>query len=231
MAHIVLLALAAAVFPLLIACVAIILSRPEPRRLLVAFYVGGLLVSVTAGVLLLGAFNDHGTVVGNTTSHPSPGTSIVAGLVALLLAWLMASRRGRAQISRLRSRHPRRRGGSDDGPSFAERHLAEASTTVAFAVGAAINLPGPFYVLALGEIASGSYSDVQAFGLILLFNAIMFTLIEVPLVGYIVRPARTADLVAALATWLNANGLRVMGWLVGVVGLSLIVQGIAAAAA
>ena len=102
---------------------------------------------------------------------------------------------------------------------------------MAFAVGAAINLPGPFYVLALGEIASGGYSNVQAFGLIVLFNAIMFTLVEVPLVGYVLRPARTAELVAALATWLNANGLRVMGCLLGAVGISLIVQGIAAAAA
>ena len=38
MAHIVVLALAAAVFPLLIACVAIMISRPSPRRLLLAFY-------------------------------------------------------------------------------------------------------------------------------------------------------------------------------------------------
>ena len=84
-------------------------------------------------------------------------------------------------------------------------------------------------MLALGDIANGGYSSVQAFGLILLFNAIMFLLLEVPLVGYVVRPARTAELVAAFASWLNANGLRVMGWLVGVVGLSLIVQGITAA--
>jgi Sap, sulfolipid-1-addressing protein len=83
MAHIVLLALAAAVFPLLIACVAIILSRPQPRRLLLAFFVGGVIVSVTAGVVLLATFNDHSAVLGNTASHPSPGTSIVAGLVAL----------------------------------------------------------------------------------------------------------------------------------------------------
>ena len=56
-------------------------------------------------------------------------------------------------------------------------------------IGAAINLPGPFYVLALGEIASGPYDSLASLGLILLFNAIMFTLLEVPLVGYL-RAAR-----------------------------------------
>ena len=69
MAHIVLLALAAAVFPTLIACVAIMISRPEPRRLLLAFYAGALIVSVTAGIVLLDAFNTGGTVIGNTFSR------------------------------------------------------------------------------------------------------------------------------------------------------------------
>ena len=62
-----------------------------------------------------------------------------------------------------------------------------------------------------------------------MFNAIMFVLVEVPLVGYLVQPETTAERVASFATWLNANGLRVMGWLVGTVGIGLIVQGLAAA--
>ena len=97
-------------------------------------------------------------------------------------------------------------------------------------VGAAINLPGPFYLLALGDIATGDYSTAEQIGLVVLFNAIMFLLVEVPLVGYLVRPEQTAERVASFSSWLNANGLRVMGWLVGVVGVGLIVQGLAAAA-
>jgi hypothetical protein len=228
MAHIVLLALAAAVFPTLIACVAIMISRPQPRRLLVAFYGGAVIVSVSAGILVLNAFNAGGTVIGNSSSSPNPGTSIVAGIVALVLAWLMVSERGRALLRRWRSRHPRRQPKAA-GPSWAERHLGAANAGVAFVVGAAINLPGPFYVLALGEIANGSYTRLQSFGLIVLFNAIMFLLLEVPLLGYLVRPEQTARQVGQLSVWLNANGLRVMGVLVGAVGVSLIVQGVAAA--
>jgi len=229
MGHIVLLACAAAVFPTLIACVAIMISRPAPRGLLLAFYLGGLIVSVTSGIVVLGAFNDGDAVLSSTTSAPSPGTSIGAGLVSLLLAWLMASSRGDALLDRWRSRRPRRHD-QEKGPSWAERHLDRANARVAFAVGAAINLPGPFYLLALGDMASGGYSTAQQLGLIVLFNAIMFLLVEVPLVGYLARPEETARRVAGFAAWLNANGLRVMGWLVGAVGVSLIVQGIAAAA-
>jgi hypothetical protein len=230
MAHIVLLALAAAVFPTLIACVAIMLSRPEPRRLLVAFYAGGLIVSVVAGIVVLDAFKRGDAVAGNSSSSPNPGASIVTGVLALLLGWLMASGRGRAYLDRRRLRHPHRRERRKDGPSWAERRLDRANVPVAFAIGAAINLPGPFYVLALGEIATGGYGRPAELGLILLFNAIMFVLLEVPLAGYLLRPERTAEQVGRLAAWLNRNGLRVMGALVVLVGASLVVQGVAAAA-
>src|SRR4051812_9650692 len=228
MLEIVALGLAAAVFPLLIACVAILISRPEPRRLLLAFYVGGMLVSIVTGVVLLGVFEDQGTVLGNSSSDPSPGESIVAGVLALALAWVMVSGAGRRRLDIRRARHPRER--EDSGPSWPERHLASAGAPLAFVVGAAINLPGPFYILALGEISTGGYSDAAAFALIVLFNLIMFVLLELPLVGYVVQPERTEVLVGRLAAWLNANGLKVMGYLAGAVGVGLVVQGVAAAA-
>jgi Sap-like sulfolipid-1-addressing protein len=231
-ARIVLLALGAAVFPLLLACVAIMISRREPRRLLLAFYAGGLIVSVTSGIVVLGFFKDNEEVLGSDSSAPAPGTSIAVGVVALALAWLMASRRGRSWLDDWRARHPRRRARPEahKGPSWAERHLDRANAAVTFVVGAAINLPGPFYLLALGDIATGDYTRAEELALILVFNAVMFVLLEVPLIGYLVRPRQTAERVASLSAWLNANGLRVMGWLVGAVGVSLIAQGVSAAA-
>ena len=228
MGQIVLLAFGAAVFPTLIACVAVMISRPEPRGLLLAFYLGGLISSFTSGVVVMAYFNHGNSLLGSTSSTPSPGTSILAGLVSLALAWLMASRRGRTLLDRWRSRHPRRHE-KKQGPSWAERQLDRANARVAFVVGAAINLPGPFYLLALGDMATSGYSTAEQLGLIVLFNAIMFLLVEVPLVGYLVRPDSTAERVASFATWLNANGLRVMGGLIGAVGIGLIVQGLAAA--
>lgn len=231
MGSIILLALGACVFPLLLACVAIIISRPEPRSLLIAFYTGGLLTSVSTGIAVLAAFSNGNAVLGSTASAPHPTTSIVAGAVALLGAWLMASVRGSAMLARWRTDHRhRRKPKQQGGQTWAERTLGRASWKVAFLVGAIINLPGPFYLLALGQIARGGYSTVQQVALILLFNAIMFLLLEIPLVGYLVRPEATAGRVMAMSRWLNANGLRITGWLVGLFGLSLLVQGVAALA-
>jgi hypothetical protein len=73
MGYIVLLALAAAIFPSLLACVAIIISRPEPRTLLLAFYAGGVLTSVTSGLILLVLFN-HGQTFLGSSMRPTPRT-------------------------------------------------------------------------------------------------------------------------------------------------------------
>src|ERR1700749_4109039 len=133
MGSIILLAFGAAVFPTLLACVAIIISRPAPRRLLLAFYAGGVLTSVSAGIGLLVVFSNGNAVLGNTRSSPHPTTSIVTGVVALFGAWVMASTRGNAMLTRLRSRHGHhRRRSHRDGPSWAERTLGRASWKVAF---------------------------------------------------------------------------------------------------
>ena len=70
--QIVLLAFGAAFFPTLIACVAIMISRPSPRRLLLAFYLGGLIASLTSGLFVLSAFNDGNAVLEQHLIQPEP---------------------------------------------------------------------------------------------------------------------------------------------------------------
>ena len=227
MAKIVLLAFGAAFFPALLACVAILISRPEPRRLIFAFYVGGLLTSLVSGVVVLRVFEGGGEIAGNTTSSSSHGTvAIAVGVVGLFFSWLLVSHRGRALVDRWHDRHPRRRKKeAREGPSWVERRLDRATVRIAFVVGAAINLPGPFYLLALGDLSTGFSTAEQAIA-ILLFNAIMFLLLEVPLVGYLVDPAWTELAVARLGAWLNANGLQILGGLIAFFSVSLIGQGL-----
>lgn len=230
--EIILLAFGASVFPTLLACVAIIVSRPEPRGLLVAFFAGGLIASLSCGIALLVLFNNGHAVLGSTQHSPHPANSIVAGTVALLFAWLMVSSRGHTLIDRWRSRRKRRRGPertkAKQASSWAERRLGRASAKIAFLIGVAIDLPGPFYILAIGKIARGQYAPVEQVLLILLFNAIMFLLLEIPLVGYLISPETTTQRVQAMSRWLNANGLRVTGALVGLFGASLLIQGVTA---
>jgi hypothetical protein len=79
-AKVVVLALGAAFFPALLACVAILVSRPEPHRLILAFYLGGLLMSVTAGLVVLKVFQDGGGILGSDSGGPDgrrPGRALL----------------------------------------------------------------------------------------------------------------------------------------------------------
>ena len=141
----------------------------------------------------------------------------------------MVTGRAQSSVGRLREwrgrRHPRH---EKSGPSWIERRLDKASPLAAFVLGAVINLPGPLYLLGLGRIATGGYGIVAQILLVLLFNAVMFLLLEVPLVGYVLWPEATRVKVSAFGRWLNANGLRVMGALVGLFGASFMLQGVIA---
>jgi hypothetical protein len=226
-AKVIVLALGAAFFPALLACVAILVSRPEPHRLILAFYLGGLLMSVTAGLVVLKVFQDGDGILGSDAGGPDGNVSVVVGLVGLLFAWLLASRSGRGLLDDWRARHPRRPPKRGDGPSWVERRLDGATVGITFAIGAAINLPGPFYLVALGDIAGGP-TPLEQVALILLFNAIMFLLLEIPLVGYLLHPGWTERAVAATRSWLTVNRLRILGALIGAISCALILQGLQA---
>jgi hypothetical protein len=58
--NIILLALAAAVYPILLAGVIVILARDKPARQLAAFLAGDMLISITAGLIIVFALD--GTV-------------------------------------------------------------------------------------------------------------------------------------------------------------------------
>src|SRR6266516_4153672 len=59
------LALGSAIYPTLMAMVVLILSRPNPRRLLAAYLAGALLISLTVGFLVVGVLN-AGSVAGSS---------------------------------------------------------------------------------------------------------------------------------------------------------------------
>ena len=66
---------------------------------------------------------------------------------------------------------------------------------MAFVAGIVLNLPGVWYLDALTEIAKAMPSTASALLQLLLFNVIMFGLVELPIVAYLVDPEGAAGLV------------------------------------
>src|SRR5262245_17880199 len=177
MGTILLLALAAAVYPQLLAVVAVILTRPNPRPLLWVCYFASLLVAIGSALAILTVFRSRGTIAGESSRGLGASTYLVIGVIALALASLLATRRGRAlmggDLPFLRARLKRERAGSAYVAGLKARTevaLREGSLAVAAVVGALLAVPGPFDLLAFGHLARGGYGYLIAAAIIVGFT-------------------------------------------------------------
>jgi Sap, sulfolipid-1-addressing protein len=219
------LALAASVYPTLLAGVILILSQPRPLRMLFGFLFGGVTISMVAGIAIIRALESSGAV--STTSRSTqPIVSIAAGVVSLLVARGISTGRLNGGLRK----HKRRRPDPDtDVParsSLASRTLARGSITMAFVAGVVLNLPGVWYLEALTEISKAKPSTASALLQLLLFNVIMFALVELPIVAYIVEPQGAADLVKRATEWGHTHSRKIAIVVATVLGVWLIVKGI-----
>jgi hypothetical protein len=99
---------------------------------------------------------------------------------------------------------------------------------LAVGAGAILNLPGVWYLAALADIADVSPASHQV-AQILVFNLIMFLLVEIPLVIYLIDEARAQRAVDGFDAWVRAHTREVGTVLAAGVGVFLVIKGIAAA--
>lgn len=209
------LAVLAALYPTLLAVVILVLARPNPGRLLAFFLAGAALTSISIGLVAVLVL-DPASLDTNRRSLGA-GVSLAAGFVALLVG-----------LHLLRPAKPEEKHETKDPThrSFSQRALERDSVWLVFVLGIVLNLPGLWYLIGLKKIAGGGYSDAAAAALVLGFNVIMFTFVEVPLVGFLVAPERTNALVERFNAWLRQNIRHLVAWLALAVAAYLIVRGL-----
>jgi hypothetical protein len=217
-------ALDAALYPTLLAVVALLLSRPRRRPLLTAYLAGGLTISIAIGVALVALLHGSGALDGDR-----PGLSWISDLAIGGLAVLLAVALATRADTRLKTR---RWGGSrrrEEHEPLIERVMAQGSVPIAVLVTVVINLPGAAYLVGLRDIAAGDHGAGTVLLLIVAFNIIMFALAEIPLVGLVVAPDRTVAAVHRLDAWAAANRRWIAAALSLALGVFLVVRGVAKA--
>lgn len=212
------LAIASAFWPILVVVDLVALRTPRPVPLLAWFLAGGLLTTISEGVIIVFAL--EGTTVGSSRPTVGGWGNVIGGCVAVLAAYVL----------RARAAHSR-----DEGP---QAHAAPKKTSrtermiedggpYAFGAGVVLNLfPGVFPLVALRNISSLNYGNSTKVLLIIGLYLCTFALIEVPLVGLLIAPARVEPWVRRLNGWLDRNGKRVAIDLLGIAGLALVARGI-----
>ncbi len=225
------LALYAAVYPTLLAAVGILLGHPRRYRLLTAFLLAGIAVSVGFGIGIVLLIHGSGAVK-HQSSGWSWGTDLVVGVLALLLALALAThawqrlRRRRRPAPQAPGETGTPSGVAADPEPWSQRLLAKGSVPIVVAASVALNVPGAVYLVALKDIAVGHHAVPIELALVLAFNLIMFLLAEIPWIGLMVAPERTERLVARAGDFLAAHGNRIATVVCVILGIHLIIRGL-----
>jgi len=204
-------AVAVSLEPFRIGMAVLMLNRPRPMLQLLAFLIGGFAMGFAVGLAVLFLFRS--TLLGSP-HFTLPKVQIVIGATALLLAAVLAS-----------GVRLRRTGEPGRVSSHARRLATGGSLWVAAGAGLGLALPSVDYLAALAVIlASGSSAATQVAAL-LMFNVLAFALVEIPLLAYLVAPARTRVAMENLDRWIRSRRRRDVALLLGVVGVVLVVAG------
>ncbi|MCV7359267.1 GAP family protein [Mycolicibacterium fluoranthenivorans] len=199
-------AVAVSLEPFRIGMAAVMLSRPRPHLQLATFLAAGFAMGLAVGVTVL-------FVIGRRLPEAHftlPRVQIAIGALAVLAALAVAVTPGTARTP----------------PEWLTRALEGESLWVAGAVGLGIALPSVDYLAALAVImASGAGASTQL-GALIAFNVVAFALVEIPLIAYMMAPAKTSAAMAGLNDWIHARRRNEVAGLLAVVGAVLLAAGL-----
>jgi Sap, sulfolipid-1-addressing protein len=219
------LALGSAVYPTLLAVVILILTQPNPRRLLAAYLAGGMLASLTIGLIVVAGLNSGHVLNGSSGRTINPAVDLVVGLLLLGLLYALLTGRGHG-IAERRGQKKAERAESGKEP-WSDRVLQRQSIVLTFVVGIALNLPGALYLVALKDIAAADQGTVEDVLQVLVYNLIMFAWAEIPLIAYGLAPQRTEALIKSFHDWLGAHVRQIAIAVCGVAAVYLTIKGAA----
>lgn len=212
-----LLAIASAFWPILVVVDLVALRTPRPLPLLAWFLAGGLLTTISEGLVIV--FVLEGATAASSRSSVGGWGNVIGGCVALLAAYVLRARAARSRDERPAAQEPVKKA------SRTER-MIEHGGGYAFGAGVVLNIfPGVFPLIALRNISSLSYGNGVKVLLVMALYLVTFALIEIPLIGLLVAPVRVEPMVRRLNQWLDRNGKRVGIDVLGIVGLFLLVRG------
>ena len=223
--QVVLLAVGSMFWPLLLVVVVIAFESSRPAEILVWFYVGGFITATSVGAGLVFALEDSALVSGSRLPA-APWVDIAFGTLALVVAFVLHRTHRRRQRSSARAEASERNSRTKDRL----KGLVENGGPLAFTGGVVGSvIPGPLVIIGMADIAQLGYSTVATLLVIVGFFVIVFTMIEVPIVGFMVAPEQTKATTLIVKAWLDRNLLVLAAWALTIVGVIEIVRGIVSA--
>jgi hypothetical protein len=165
-------ALVAAFFPAGLAVVLWLLSLPRGRVRALVYFAGAATCTIGSGVAILTVVGEAGGV---SEQHPAAiaGVRVAVGVILLGVAIIIASRPSRGT----------------SGPPARPRRLArQPRYGWIFVLGVAMWTPSFAYLAALGFLAEADLNAPARWAQLLLLDAVVLLMIEVPLIVHLLAP-------------------------------------------
>ena len=221
MGDVLLLALAAAFNPTLVAASTLMMLLPRPAKLMLGYLLGALMTSITLGVVIVFSVENSGVV--STTKHTlSPAATIALGALALIGGFVLVHggrhRRPEARTAGNPAKGQKR-------PPGWQRALGKGSPRITFVVGALLTLPGASYLAGLSRIDKLGEPNAVTVLLIVAFNLIMLALLEISLMSFVIAPEWTPKAIDRARAWGGRHAHRIVGQTLAVLGALLVVKG------
>lgn len=215
-------AAATSIEPFRIGMTLLMLNRPRPLLQLAAFLSGGFTMGTAGGLLVIFLFRP---ALAGSSAVSLPRVQLLIGGLALLAAAVVAIR---VVLGRSRDPAPAPLG-AGPGPSRlsarARQLLNGRSLWVAGTAGLGIALPSVDYLAALAIIVSSGAAVQTQVSALLMFNAVAFALVEIPLVAYLIAPDATRTAMVTLNNWIRRRRPHQVAALLAVVGIVLLTAG------
>lgn len=229
--------------PVRIGIMALLISRPRPLSNLLAYWAG--LMATGFGAALAALFLLHDflvpvvRLVHSIAVHPAvPPIQIVLGVLALSGAVALALPRSVRQpaYALVPAGDPAPRRLRPDSPKVFSRLTLPRLSWTAVLEGKSLGMPFvaglctstqllEFWGAMLVILASGAAVATQVTAA-LVFTLVAYTITEIPLIAYVVSPAKTQAVVMGMHDWLCARRRTIFAVLLGVFGAMILAKGL-----
>ncbi|MDH6193676.1 hypothetical protein M2272_000297 [Mycobacterium frederiksbergense] len=235
-------AVVAATDPVRIGVVAYMMSRSQPVRLLLPFFLVGVTVNIAVGAAVVFVFKN---ITGGDGHTVSPVLEIGVGVAALMIAALSATGVLERLVNRFRARRAVSvaagaqavEGGaappSADSlpilsklPAAMKAALRGEAGWAAALLGLSNGIPTPYYLAAMAAALTSGAAVAEQMAALVVFNLVGFTAALIPIISFWVAPEPTRSAVERIYAWMRFHHRLVLAVIAGVIGMFFLATGL-----
>jgi Sap, sulfolipid-1-addressing protein len=213
------LALFAGVYPVLLAVVALFLTRPRPIVLLAGLLTGGFLTTMIAGIVLVSVIGSTDVFTGSDKFTVRAWFNIAIGVILIAGAAYILFNRGQRPLLRRKHTEPAGSAKGEKPSGWTARAGAADSFWAAAIIGVAIDLPSVWFLAALKYLIDAQFSVAVVFLLLLSYAVIAYISIELSLLFSIKWPTQTQRVVQSANDWLKGHQRIIAAGIAGGIGV------------